>query len=94
MASGFGRHPVEEVFQNPLQSLLDCLVFSDHDYAEGYKNLKVSPYKVVGKIVFFFTAIMCNVIMTNLLIASFLELYAEVVKSKLEWIRQVLQLLK
>ena len=91
IAAGYGEEPVVEVFQSPLQSLLDVLVFSDHDYVVGYNNLKISPYPVVGKISFFFNSIMCNVIMTNMLIASFLELYAEVVENKLEWIRQVKQ---
>ena len=89
IAAGYGASPVVYVFQTPLQSIMDCLVFSDHDFVVGYDNLKISPYPVVGKTVFFFTAIMCNVIITNMLIASFLELYAEVVHNKLEWIRQV-----
>ena len=89
IAAGYGEAPVEGVFRTPLRSILDCLVISDHDFVAAYDNLKISPYPAVGKLVFFFTAIMCNVIMTNMLIASFLELYAEVVHNKLEWIRQV-----
>lgn len=88
VASGYGEGQTV-FFVNPITAIINCLSFSDHDFSKGYLAIKASPYPVVAKIIFFFVAVFCNIIMTNMLIASFLELYAEIVKSKLEWIRQV-----
>ena len=88
IAAGYGMKEKYQEFQMPVLAFLSCVVFSQHDYITESPAPGVIVYPVVAKALFFINTILCDIIMANLLIATFSDLYEQITERENEWIRQ------
>lgn len=87
LSIGYAEQPSYEQFQSPFLAFLSCLYFSQHDYITT-KDFPLAPYPVIGKALFFINRVLCDAVMSNLLIALFSDICIEISEREGEWFRQ------